>query len=183
MDEKNQDEQNRARPEQDRNPGQSGYGRPYAGPGPDWGRTYRNPYTGAPQGWQRRNPATGPSFSNDEKAFSILSYIGILWLVGLLADRENPSVIFHVNQGIILSIFEFALTFSLALTKAILEGIFGFAFGGIGILSWAGTAVSGLLSFTGWCLVVAYMIIGVVHAAQGKKEPLPLIGSLFTVVH
>jgi hypothetical protein len=99
-----------------------------------------------------------------------------------LADRENSNVIFHVNQGIILSIFEFALTFTLAIVKMIVEGVFGFAFSGIGILSWTGAAISGLLSFTGWCLIVSYMIIGVIHAAQGKRVPLPLIGSLFTVV-
>jgi len=177
MDEKKQNEQNGTRSGQ----GQPGYGQP--DPGRDEGRTYRDPYTGAPQNWQRRGPAAGPLPSNDEKAFSILSYIGILWLVGLLADRENQNVIFHVNQGIILSIFEFALTFSLAIAKAMIEGVFGFVFGGIKVLSWTGTAIGGLLSFTGWCLIVSYMIIGVVHAAQGKREPLPLIGGLFTVVH
>lgn len=179
MDEKNHNEQNEAPSEH----GQPGCGRPYPGGGYDWGRAYRDPYTGAPQDWQKRDPKAGPLPSNDEKAFSILSYIGILWLVGLLADRENQNVVFHVNQGIILSIFEFALTFTLAIAKAMIEGIFGFVFGGIGILSWTGTAIGGLLSFTGWCLIVSYIIIGVVHAAQGKKEPLPLIGNLFTVVH
>lgn len=177
MDEKNQNGQNETRSEQR----QPDYGQPYAGR--DGGRAYRDPYTGAPQDWQRRDPAAGPLPSNDEKAFSILSYIGILWLVGLLADRENQNVIFHVNQGIILSIFEFALTFSLGIAKAMIEGVFGFIFGGINVLSWTGTAIGGLLSFTGWCLIVSYVIIGVVHAAQGKREPLPLIGSLFTVVH
>ena len=35
---------------------------------------------------------------DNTKAFSILSYIGILWLVGLLADRYNPRVRFHDRQ-------------------------------------------------------------------------------------
>ncbi|QNK41077.1 hypothetical protein [Caproicibacter fermentans] len=182
MDEKDKNEQNCPYSGQGQRPAPpSGYGRPFTGA--DWGNAYRDPYSGAPQNWQRRNPVTGPSPSNDEKAFSILAYIGILWLVGLLADRENKNVMFHVNQGIILSIFEFALTFSLSIIKAIIQSGFGLAFSGIGILSWTGTAVSGLLSFTAWCLVVSYIIIGVVRAAQGKNEPLPLIGSLFTVVH
>lgn len=179
MDEKNQNGSNGVHSEQ----GQSGYGSHVPGEGPGWGHVYRDPSTGEPQNWQRTGPVPGSPCSANEKAFSILSYIGILWLVGLLTDRDNPTVIFHVNQGIILSIFEFALTFTLGITNAIINGVFQFAFGGIGFLSWAGTAVSGLLSFTVWCVIAAYMIIGVVYAAQGKKEPLPLIGNLFTVVH
>lgn len=180
MDERNQNEQNRPDHGTERPYEQQGYGRPDTG----WGRTYRDPYTGKPQnGWQRkRDPAAGPSASDDERAYSILSYIGILWLVGLLVDGKNQKVLFHVNQGIILSIFEFALGFFLAIAEAIVRGVFGFAFGGIGILSWMGNAVSGLLSFLGWGFVVSYIIIGVVHAAQGRREPLPLIGNLFTVV-
>lgn len=182
MDEKddNRQQQNAPPPEGAPYNPQAGYGRPYHQP---WQKTYRDPYKGTQRNWEPEDCGRGESASNDEKAFSILSYIGILWLVGLLADKENPRVVFHVNQGIILSIFEFALTFSLGIVNAALQSAFGFAFSGIGVLSWTGTAISGVLSFTGWCLIVAYIIIGVVHAAQGKQEPLPLIGTLFTVIH
>ncbi|XOQ44583.1 MAG: DUF4870 domain-containing protein [Clostridium sp.] len=179
MDERNQNGQGKTNADEQ----PSGYGRPYAGSAPNWERTYRDPYTGQPQNWQRKNPGNGAPIPNDEKAFSALSYIGILWLVGLFADRKNPNVIFHVNQGIILSIFEFALVFSIGVIKAIIQIAFGFVLGGFRLFYWMGGLFGGLLSLAGWCLVVSYIIIGVVHALQGKKEPLPLIGNLFTIVH
>ena len=183
MDENNQKEPNSTNSEQEQYGQSYGYGKPNTGPMPNVGYTYRNPYTGAPQNWQRQNPVNRPPVSNEEKAFSALSYFGILWLVGLLADRENQNVMFHVNQGIILSVFEFALIFSIGIIKAIIEAIFGFMFVGIRLFTLMGIMISGLLSFAGGCVVVAYIIIGVVHALQGRREPLPLIGKLFTVVH
>ena len=41
---------------------------------------------------------------DNTKIFSILSYIGILWLIGLLCDKDNEVVKFHVNEGIWLTI-------------------------------------------------------------------------------
>ena len=52
--------------------------------------------------------------ANNTKLFSVLAYFSVLWLVGLLADPDNPKVRFHVNQGILLSIFSAA--YSLAMT-------------------------------------------------------------------
>ncbi len=40
------------------------------------------------------------------KIYAILAYIGILWLVGLLAAKDSKFTRFHVNQGIILFIAE-----------------------------------------------------------------------------
>ena len=37
--------------------------------------------------------------ANNTKLFSVLAYFSVLWLVGLLADPDNPKVRFHVNQG------------------------------------------------------------------------------------
>ena len=39
--------------------------------------------------------------------YCVLSYIYVLWIVGLLAEKDNPTVKFHVNQGIILSAVSF----------------------------------------------------------------------------
>ena len=38
------------------------------------------------------------------KLFSILAYFGILWIVGLLAAKDDLFVKYHVNQGLILFI-------------------------------------------------------------------------------
>ena len=50
---------------------------------------------------------TGDYDSSDieeNKIFAILAYIGILWLVGLLAAKDSKFARFHVNQGIVLFI-------------------------------------------------------------------------------
>ncbi len=50
---------------------------------------------------------TGNSNQNDQSntiLFSILSYIGILWLIPLLVEKNDKVVRFHVNQGIVLFI-------------------------------------------------------------------------------
>ncbi|MDF2631966.1 MAG: hypothetical protein K0Q85_562 [Caproiciproducens sp.] len=119
---------------------------------------------------------------DNTKAFSILSYIGILWLVGLLADGNNPRVRFHVNQGIILTIFEIAVNVAISIVKSIISVIFIQSFSGFMMLSQLGMVVNGILSLAGTCLCVAYIIIGVLHAAQGREEPLPIIGTLFQVL-
>ena len=149
-----------------------------------WNDPNRQNWNGQPGGgWgQGPQPSRNPTPGDDTRAFSILSYIGILWLVGLLADRYNPVVIFHVNQGIILSVFEFALGIALSVVKGIIYAMFVQAFPGVFLLSGIGLFINGLLSFAGWCVVLAFSIVGIVHAAQGRQQPLPLIGTLFTVI-
>lgn len=130
----------------------------------------------------RQNPQYSEN-SSETKAFSILSYIGILWIVGLLAERGNPKVRFHVNQGIILSIFEFIFKFALFIVQTIINLLFILPFRMFPFISHLGSFINGLLSFAFWGLSTAYIIIGITHAAQNKQEPLPIIGSLFTVIH
>lgn len=133
----------------------------------------RGPHRGPPPGYPARQ---------DSKAFCILSYIGILWLVGLLAARDDPKVRFHVNQGIILSIFEFALEIVVSMAKSIVNIVFIRMFSASFLLPQLGMTINGALSFVSWCLTAAFAVIGIVHAAQDRQEPLPIIGSLFTVI-
>ena len=51
---------------------------------------------------------TSEQLPSNAKLFSILSYISVLWLLGLLISPEktSPFVRSHVNNGIIISIME-----------------------------------------------------------------------------
>ena len=40
------------------------------------------------------------------KVISILDYIGILWILGLFIEKDDPDVKFHTNQGLILFLLE-----------------------------------------------------------------------------
>ena len=94
--------------------------------------------------------------NSNEKVFSILAYIWFLFIVGLLADKDNPNVKFHVNQGIILFIFSIVVT--------------------VGV--WVLRFIPVIRSFVGILNIVPFifMIIGIINAAKGENKPLPIIG-------
>ncbi|TQS75088.1 hypothetical protein DX933_08870 [Ornithinibacillus gellani] len=89
------------------------------------------------------------------KGMAILAYIGLLFIVPLLAAKESKYAMYHVNQGIILSLF------------------------GIGLY-----VVGTILPVIGWLLIlpvvsIAWLvmaILGILNAANGKEKPLPIIG-------
>lgn len=90
--------------------------------------------------------------SND-KLFGVLSYFGILWLVGLLAGKTEFAK-FHANQGLVLFI-----------ASAII-GVVGV----IPIVGWF------IVAPVGGIATLVFAIMGIVNAAQGQMKPLPLIG-------
>lgn len=90
------------------------------------------------------------------KVISILDYIGILWILGLFIEKDDPDVKFHTNQGLILFLLE------------VVTGVFS-VLSVIPILGIVFTLAGGLLGIV--CLVLA--ILGIVNAAQGLQKPLP----------
>ena len=111
-------------------------------------------------------PNQGSSNSDNSKLFSILSYIPPLWIIGLVCEQNNEDVKFHVNQGILLTIFSFIvpiilgiLCITVILIPLIIPAFIVFPF-----------------------LDFILMIIGIVNAAKGERKPLPLIGNLYTFI-
>ena len=110
---------------------------------------------------------TGNSNQNDQSntiLFSILSYIGILWLIPLLVEKNDKVVRFHVNQGIVLFIFD--------IIGSIAVGILSAIFVIIQVISFLGVVIASLFGIL--CFVL--MIIGIVNAANKSEKPLPIIG-------
>ena len=100
-----------------------------------------------------------PAEIQNNKIMAVLAYIGILFLVPLLAAKDSKFARFHANQGLVLFLAD------------ILVGIAS------GILLWIpviGWLISVLLSIA----LLVFMILGIVNAAQGKAKELPLIGSI-----
>ena len=87
------------------------------------------------------------------KGLAILSYIGILVLIPLLAAPNSRFARFHANQGLVLWI------------ASMIVGAVAI----IPILGW-------IASFVGGIIVFVLMIIGIVNAAGGKAKQLPIIG-------
>ena len=99
--------------------------------------------------------------TGSEKAFAILSYIGILCLIGLLKEPEKdvPYVKNHVNNGIILCIVNVA--------AAVLN-----------VIPVVGTIVYGVVGLAAF----VFAIIGIVKACQNTTYTIPLIGDKFVII-
>lgn len=155
---------------------------PYTAPQQPYGQ--QPPYTAPQRPYNPQPPYNAPQqpyyarpLTDNTQVFSVLAYLGPLWLVGLLADRHNPRVSFHVNQGIILFIFECIFT----VATRILHGIFNIVFS-FGLLDNIGRLIMFLINSVGGLGILVLIIIGIVHAAQEIEEPLPVIGKLFTII-
>ena len=98
--------------------------------------------------------------AEQHKIYGIISYLVIFWVVGLLVAPRSRFVRFHANQGIVLFI------------TMLLVGASGRVFH---MLPFVGP-------FLGWgtqllelgCFIL--MVIGIVNAARGECQRLPVIG-------
>ena len=97
---------------------------------------------------------TSEQLPSNAKLFSILAYISVLWLLGLLISPEktSPFVRNHVNNGIVLCI-----------TGAILACI--------PFIGWIAEIA-----------VVIFMVMGIIAAAKTQYYTLPLFLGNFKIV-
>ncbi len=104
---------------------------------------------------------TKSASSGNAKLYAILSYFGILWLLGLLIEPEknDPYVKNHVNNGIILCIA-------------------GVASGIIGVIPVIGVFIAGILSV----VILVFAIMGIIAAASDKEFTMPLIGDKLQII-
>lgn len=115
----------------------------------------------------------------DNKVFALLSYIGILVLVPLIAAPKSKFARFHANQGLVLLIGEVIYSIVRAVLLGVLRVSFRLAWGFLanpvlsavyGVIS----VVTGLVSL----IFLVFAIIGIINAAQGKAKELPIISKL-----
>lgn len=89
----------------------------------------------------------------ENKIYGVLAYIGILFIVPLLAAKDSPFAKFHANQGAILFIAGVAVN-----------------------VVWIVPVLGWIVGFFGWIAVLILAVLGIINAANGKMEKLPLIG-------
>lgn len=125
------------------------------------------PTCGAPQGNganQQQAYVNGgnymdPNDVQQNKVMAVLAYIGILFLVPLLAAPNSQYARFHANQGLVL--------FLVDIVVGIVSVILAF-------VPFVGAILGSLLGLA----VFVLMILGIVNAATGKANELPLIGKI-----
>lgn len=87
----------------------------------------------------------------DNKLIAALSYIGILFLVPLLAKKDSPFAQFHAKQGLVIFIVEVISPFLMP-------------FLGLGAIL--------------WLLAVIFSIWGLVNVFTGKMVKMPVVGDI-----
>lgn len=92
----------------------------------------------------------------ENKFMAFLSYLGILFLIPLLAKKDSPYCQFHAKQGFVLFI-------------AMIVAQLGWFIFWIPFLGWLLAAAVYLFLFILW-------LIGVINVFSGKTAPLPVIG-------
>ena len=122
------------------------------------------------------NTDLNDSLNKDEgksnlKIFSILSYIGIFWIVGLISERDDPVVRFHINQGIIKTVVFSSLWFVIFVVSKILAAI-----------STILLSIVALLWLAYFLIMFVYVILGIINAKNEVQKPLPIIGDLFHIL-
>ncbi len=102
---------------------------------------------------QSGNMGQGMSPKDNNMLMGVLSYLGPLVLIPLLTSKNDPSVKFHVKQGLVLLIGE----------------VIGSVIVAVPIFGW-------ILSPLIWLASVILVIMGIMNAANGQMKELPLIG-------
>lgn len=106
----------------------------------------------------------------NDKIMSVLGYLGILFLIPLLAGNSQYTR-YHANQGLVLFIAEMVLYIAAWIIIAIFAAVNALAL----------LVIIPLLLSVVSLVVMIFAIIGIVHAAQGEMKPLPVIGGISIV--
>lgn len=108
-------------------------------------------------------PATPTTDAQDiekNKIYGVLAYIGILFIVPLVAAKDSKFAKFHANQGLVVFLM-------------------GFAVGFLNIFS--GFLLPDLIScfmIPLYFVPIVFSILGIINALNGKMERLPVIGTI-----
>ena len=131
-----------------------------------------SPSNAAPQNEYAQNEAYNEAAErrdvSENRVYGILAYIGILWIVGLIAAPKSPFTRFHVNQGIWISICQAAVGIVLGTVSGILNLI---------SRGWA-VFITAPITLGAYAAIITFVIMGIVAASSGKKRELYLISSL-----
>ena len=120
----------------------------------------------APKQGTAEQQAQSEGVSSNDKTMAVLSYF--FFFLPLIAAPESRFARYHANQGLILLLTYIAM----GIVNSVLYRILG----------WRLWALVGLVFALGYLFVTALGIIGIINAAQNREKPMPLIGSLFTII-
>ncbi len=105
--------------------------------------------------------------AQENKVMAVLAYFGPLVLIPIFGASGSKFARYHSNQGLVLLIFEIALSIVYSILTSILYAI-----------SWRlGASISSILGLV-FFIPTILAILGILHACKGEKTPLPVIGGI-----
>jgi uncharacterized membrane protein len=110
------------------------------------------PVTPPPPAQPQATPGVAPA-ENNTTLMGILAYIGILVIIPYLMAKDDPSVKFHIKQGLVLVVIEIAVMV-------------------VGNMLYILAPVLMIVNLGALVLSV----IGIINVVNKKEVPLPLIG-------
>ncbi|MDP3997401.1 MAG: hypothetical protein U1C49_01220 [Candidatus Andersenbacteria bacterium] len=116
----------------------------------------QNPNPNPNPGQNQGQPNMSGGSVDQDKGVTYLSYIGILFLVPMLAKKDSKFAQFHAKQGLVLTIGWFISSFL-------------YVFAGLGALI--------------QLAILVLSIMGLVNVSKGQTKDLPLVGSLAKKLH
>jgi fumarate reductase subunit D len=106
-------------------------------------------------------PPGGAPVSSDRTIFLVLSYLGILCLIPLLAKKEDPEVQWHAKNGLALFIAELVwVALRIALIFVHIPAL-GCGMAAVGCVVWIGFLV--------------LSIMGIIKAVNGQRFRIPIL--------
>ena len=114
----------------------------------------------APDAPESPPPLPPQQESSNRTIMVILSYLGILALIPLLVEKDDPEVQWHAKHGLVLMVSWIVLFVALAIISAI---------PGLGMIIGCG-----LTPFL-WLAIFVLHIVAMVKAAKGERLTIPMI--------
>ncbi len=106
------------------------------------------------------SPPPSQEESSNRTIMLILSYLGILALIPLLVEKDDPEVQWHAKHGLVLTVGWIVLSITLAILSS---------FPYIGMF--LGCAVAPLL----WLAILVIQIVAMLKALKGERLIIPMI--------
>ncbi|HWN45039.1 MAG TPA: hypothetical protein VNW71_22640 [Thermoanaerobaculia bacterium] len=113
------------------------------------------PYSGGPTG-----PAGPGSVSPNRTIMIVLSYLGILAVIPLVAEKEDREVQWHAKHGLVLLVAEIII----AVVLGIIDSMIAFGTG-----CFFGCGLSAIF----WVVVMVVHIIAIVKGVNGQRLIIP----------
>ena len=95
------------------------------------------------------------NYVEEGRGLAWLSYLGLLVIIPILLQKDNPFTRYHIQQGLALLIF------------AIIWNVI-----------WIIPFIGFIVGWIGWVAIIVFTVMGIINALTGKETPLPLLGKI-----